>query len=309
MSNAVMPLAHYKETCDAIRQKTDSTNVIKSGDLPQEIEKVFNAGQLSVISQSEALKGSAQGEGVTIKDISSVEHNVPCKVKSKNLLNAMEIANYIAATDYVKDTENNSFTLRGAEGGQYLAGSGQLSLPNVNSNTIIEKGVKVKGGVKYTLSFDLLVMEQGAYNSNISVVIYTSDLGTIPAGIVEGTLGSTVRRSITFTPTTDESISVCFRINNNYVTLSNIQVEEGSIATEFASYIDDLSSVTVNVGETGKSVSANNEGIVEGIKSIYPSMTLTSDTEGVIITAEYIKDIDKAFEERLAEIEKALVNN
>ena len=200
-------------------------------------DEVYHAGQLDIISNAEALKGSASGSSVTIKDISPVEHNVSCIVEGKNLLNAMEIADYNASTDYVKDVENNAFTLRGNEGGQYLAGSGQLMLPYTNTENITQKGVKVKGGVKYTISFDLLIIEQGIYNSNISLIIYTSVLGTIPAGIVEGTLGTTVRRSITFTPTADDSISFCFRINNNYVTISNIQVEVGTTATDFTPYI------------------------------------------------------------------------
>ena len=258
-------------------------------------DEVYHAGQLDIISNAEALKGSASGSSVTIKDISPVEHNVSCIVERKNLLNAMEIASNNDSTDYVKDVENNAFTLRGNEGGQYLAGSGQLMLPYTNTENITQKGVKVKGGVKYTISFDLLIIEQGIYNSNISLLIYTSVLGTIPAGVVEGTLGTTVRRSITFTPTADDAIGFCFRINNNYVTISNIQVEVGTTATDFTPYIEDLSSVAVKVQEAGETFRANSDGTVEGIKSLYPTTTLIPDTEGVIISAEYIKDIDKAF--------------
>ena len=79
-------------------------------------------------------------------------------------------------------------------------------------------------------------------------------------------------------------------------TLTNVQLEIGSTVTDYEPY-----SCTEHT--------ANSDGTVEGIKSLYPNMTLLTDTEGVIVTAEYIKDIDKAFEERLAEIEKALVNN
>ena len=36
--------------------------------------------------------------------------------------------------------------------------------------------------------------------------------------------------------------------------------------------------------------SVNEDGTVDGVKSIYPSMTLSSDTEGVVIEAEYFVD-------------------
>ena len=41
---------------------------------------------------------------------------------------------------------------------------------------------------------------------------------------------------------------------------------------------------------------ANADGIVEGVRSIYPTMVLSADAN-VVISAEYIKDIDKAFNE------------
>ena len=36
----------------------------------------------------------------------------------------------------------------------------------------------------------------------------------------------------------------------------------------------------------------NADGTVEGVKSIYPSMTLLTDTSGVNIECEYIKDLN-----------------
>ena len=41
---AVMPFIDYVEACDAIRMKIDETDVIKSGELPQKIDKVYEAG-------------------------------------------------------------------------------------------------------------------------------------------------------------------------------------------------------------------------------------------------------------------------
>lgn len=47
MSNAVMPLSDYKNACDKIREKTESTDTIKSGDLADKIDEVYEAGKAS----------------------------------------------------------------------------------------------------------------------------------------------------------------------------------------------------------------------------------------------------------------------
>ena len=44
MSNAVMPLSDYKNACDKIREKTDSTDIIKSGELANKVNEVYEKG-------------------------------------------------------------------------------------------------------------------------------------------------------------------------------------------------------------------------------------------------------------------------
>ena len=75
-------------------------------------------------------------------------------------------------------------------------------------------------------------------------------------------------------------------------TLTNVQLEIGSTATEYEPYIEPIK------------YTANADGTVEGIKSLYPNMTLLTDTEGVIVTAEYDRDINKA----IAALEAAILN-
>ena len=43
--NAVMPLDDYVSACDNIREKTETTEAIKSGELPKKINDVYEAGQ------------------------------------------------------------------------------------------------------------------------------------------------------------------------------------------------------------------------------------------------------------------------
>lgn len=44
---AVMPIADYTAACDTIREKTGSTEVIKSGEMPSAIDEVYAAGEQS----------------------------------------------------------------------------------------------------------------------------------------------------------------------------------------------------------------------------------------------------------------------
>lgn len=62
------------------------------------------------------------------------------------------------------------------------------------------------------------------------------------------------------------------------------QLEVGSTATEYEPYIEPVTYIP------------NADGTVEGVTSLYPSTTLLTDTAGVIVDAEYNRDINKAFE-------------
>ena len=42
---AVMPLNEYVSACDKIREKTETTDLIKSGELPEKIDEVYEAGK------------------------------------------------------------------------------------------------------------------------------------------------------------------------------------------------------------------------------------------------------------------------
>ncbi len=92
-------------------------------------------------------------------------------------------------------------------------------------------------------------------------------------------------------------------------TISDIQVEVGRKATVFEPYVP----VTTHT--------PSQDGSIAGMRSVSPSMTLLSDTPGVVITAKYNADTERyiannyvpksdvaSLESRIAELEKAAVN-
>ena len=80
--------------------------------------------------------------------------------------------------------------------------------------------------------------------------------------------------------------------NGVTATISDIQIELGSTATEYEPYTE-YDAYTVNA-----------DGSVDGVRSVYPSMTFIPDTEGVTLDVEYNRDINKAF----AQLQAALIS-
>ena len=83
--------------------------------------------------------------------------------------------------------------------------------------------------------------------------------------------------------------------------ISNIQIEEGVVATEYEPYYDPTA-VTLTrygVGDTDnlKTYTPILDGTVNGVTSLYPTTTLLCDTEGVTIDVEYNKDANKVIAE------------
>lgn len=77
------------------------------------------------------------------------------------------------------------------------------------------------------------------------------------------------------------------------LTFSNIQLELGTTVTEYEPY-----------KECAEHTSTE-DGVVNGVTSLYPVTTLMTDTEGVLIDCEYNRDINKAF----AALEAAIATN
>lgn len=363
----------------------------------ENVPKVFNAGQLSVISQSEALKGFASGSSVTIKDISPVEHDVPCKVGSKNLLNSAMLleakgwtetdsvysgsignlyeafntsqkplfADFEPNTQYTLTFKGNSakehsygtlgFVFKHSDGTNksvYMTSATEtaytltsevgksvigLYVSYGESDTAYLREIQLKKGstaTAYTPYVDLSTVKvqrlgknlcnTGTATFTIGIKIelptplpaktpfvfssifesdYTGSSNLIQFNYTDGTSCSNADMASWNTKKPTERQS-CTRANGlpkdlksisfyagygwgnsgGYTgTLTNVQLEIGSTATEYEPYIEPIE------------YTANADGTVEGVKSLYPTTTLMTDTEGVNISAEYIKDIDKAF--------------
>ena len=214
--------------------------------IAQNQEKVHYAGQLSVIKDNENLKGTASGTAVSINDASPVQHDVKISVSSKNILDAKTLASYNNGTEYVADGE--SFTLRGNAGDVNGAASGQLMIPYCSASNIAQNGFDVEVGATYTVSFNAQILEVGNNGNGIAVLIYYTGGSTVSVlytALVTITENTNNRYSFKFTPTKNFKHAINFRVNNNLMTISNIQIEKSSTDTPFTPYLVDTSAIGV----------------------------------------------------------------
>lgn len=144
----------------------------------------------------------------------------------------------------------------------------------------------------YGLAFPIKVLPSTKYaftrnvvNGNVAVIYYDS----------EGAYIKHVAISSTFT--TPENCEVAVVVFHPVTAkepfeIHRCQIEVGATKTDYEPYIEP----TI--------YPINNDGSADGVKSIYPNTTLCSDTPGVLIDAEYNKDLNKAF----AELQQAIIS-
>ena len=241
----------------------------------ENVPKVFNAGQLSVISNAEALKGSASGTDIiTIADTSPVEHELSVQIASDTV------------------TDLSAVTLR-----RYGKNLSDLGTFEINRSKNFDLPYVLPAGT-YTVSGIL----DTTYPKDYALIQfqYTDDTWYNQCGFNIAGEGRKHAYAYLSKPVKRLSIHAgpgYAASAGHTATYTDFMIERGSTATDYEPYIEPVE------------CTANADGTVEGVKSLYPNMTLISNLQGVIITANYIKDIDKTFEERLAELEAAIVNN
>lgn len=233
-----------------------------------------------------ALKGTAIGEAVSMKDVSPLEHSIVVELKSDTITDFSSVT--------LKKYGKNLLDLTSLIGKSVTANGGTLSCG-------ADGGISGSGTVSGYVGFDpfRLYLPKGKYIlsasgtfSNISCAIILNDEnGKVlqEAGVVSSGGGFSFN---TENYPSFAYITVTIKRNNN-VALSGtayFQIELGTKATEY---------------EPFKEPETYN-GTVESVPSLYPTTTLLTDTAGVTITAEYNRDLNKAFENLKEELKAEL---
>lgn len=250
----------------------------------ENVPKVYEAGKSSINQEvSNALKGNASGSIVALKDVSPIEHNLKVKISGVDNPEAVKITEQgknLIPYPYQESTKTENgvtFTDNG-DGSVTLSGTATaearfyLRLCNSADEYInVGKEAFLSGCPKGAYANGVLM--EGSFISKTSGSAYWSgDYGNgydVPTDMLLSHLYIGAMAGFTF----------------DNVTIYP-QLELGTL-TEYELYRE-----------------PTEYAYGEEIKSISPSTTLMTDTEGAVISVEYNKDINKAF----AELQKAIIS-
>lgn len=169
----------------------------------------------------------------------------------------------IAKGNLTSDTHVNSYN------------HGWYNFSNRTSTTL-------KSGDVVTISADYTILELAEGRTNgqpVGIYLYGAKSNSATS-TVRPALNQTVRIYCTYTIAVDGDYYPIITLNSNKVRIENIQIEIGSTATSYEPFKEPTT------------YQSTADGIVNGITSIAPNMTLLTDAEGVVINANYYKDPD-----------------
>lgn len=230
---------------------------------------------------SGALKKRKSGESILIDDISPINHCIDVKLKNKNLF----------------DINNNSCYI------SYLSHTDADIVKNGSINPVFYID-ELTIGETYTISYHTET-EYNITDGQLLCCLSTSN-AEYPNGRFNQMLGngkSLYDIVITFIAPAEKIYFLGSVIKE---TISNFQIELGSTATKFTPHIRNFSTVKVIKANNDETVKEEHvsllDGTVENVTSIYPSTSLTTDTEGIIIDCTYNRDINKVIDKMISEI-------
>lgn len=213
-------------------------------------------------SFANALKGSASGEAVRLTDVSPIEHEIKIKLTAES--------NY---------SDFSGVTLKRC--GRNLVdisdGNSAASANTVDITESCPRGINIvvsaylARSVNQPCRLRIDYVVDGKTNYLFGEMMYSSGIN-----IVKGTIPiSATQVNLTFQKLINSEGDIYWK---------NVQLEIGDSATDYRAFQQ-------------QNYIANADGTVPGVTSISDDITLMTDTAGVIINAEYNRDINKAFAE------------
>ncbi len=232
-------------------------------------------------SFSGALYGSASGEAVRLTDVSPIEHEIKIKLTAESNhsdFSGVTLKRYGKnLLPYPYKNTNIDYTFNGinykvkSDGTVVLNGTANEQSYFILAGLVLNKGVYYLSGCP-----------SGGQGSTYSIYFQYDNFSYYKADY-----GSGVKIDIN----EKKNCAVAINIGKN-TAVSNLifkpMLEVGSKLTDFEER------------RTAVAYTPAVDGTVTGVTSISPDMTFLSDTDGIIINAEYNKDLNKAISELYA---------
>ena len=191
----------------------------------------------------------------------------------------------------------NSFNSTWGSVGNHL-GEECFIYKNKYPSTVTTDFTFMKGEFLENTQYTITLEATYAYNSTteysmpILAVVYTDG---VTAGI-QTKLNSTKYTKLRLTTAANKTVSHIFLQNFSsgctvYVK-TNAQIEVGTVPTAYEPYVE-------------QTETANAEGIVKGLTSISPNMTLKSNTDGISISCKYFSEENSATYEKYKQLNES----
>lgn len=219
-----------------------------------------------------AIKGNLYGAAVRADDVSPVEHKIACRLTS--------------------DTINDFSTVTVSQYGKNLFDTTELSVSKVHNGYFVDDensrwydflAIDTLPEI-FTISTTIICDDYGrtdGFDTSLRLYYFDSEKTQIFLKVGSVATAEKPQSTIIFDkaeiPDGTKYIGIRIRINSAGHT-ANSQIELGPIVTAFEPYKEPITT------------QANTDGIVEGITSLSPNMTLLTDTAGIVINCEYNRD-------------------
>ena len=273
------------EQLEALKGEKGEAGIIEN------IDQIFNplsenaqSGKALSETFAASIKKYVSGNSIIINDISSVPHSIKISLQNKNLfnLNAMMITSNWKTDGSLSVNGYWNFPI--------------LGLKKYTSYTL-SMTKNAWSGVENNGFYVSLRNDIGRFNEETSICHGSGTDGYCKSQVTiksneDGLL------YLSFYNPTDERLSSFFE------KCSDIILAEGETPAEFTPFINDFSEINLTVISDLKSetIKASSNGIVENLISIYPNMTIITDSNAVVINCEYNVDTKKYIDNKIAEL-------
>lgn len=317
---AVMPLNDYVNTCDMIRQKTKGTSAIKSGDLPEKVGDVFNAGvdkgwedaygqgyeegwedgeaqgyvngkedgKIELLDESKYMHPTISGKIVSAKDVSTLDQNVDVKLTSDTItdfsgIKVKQIGKNLLRFPYQESNlTTDTFTIVTNDDGTILVNGSKSGTWSYYLGTGAPYKPELKAGVTYIVS--------GIDKSTQGNIIMT-----VKDTLANKNVYFSLNQPSGFKWEEHYQFTNMYILFNNGVVLDNCvikpQLEIGTVPTEYEPPTHDNNIITAT---------ANADGTVNGLPLRSPNVTFSTDNGDVTINYQYYRDIDTCIDNLIA---------
>lgn len=242
---------YYSGIAEKIREKAGTDATYKPSEMPSGIDKVYSAGQSSMVDESKLIPKTISGSYISVDDVSEIPHGVGCKVESVNLMGLNDV-----------DETRAGVTIKTIGGSLFLDGAIRAGYEiGTNTTRLWFKPILLPAGI-YTYTVQII----GA--GEITEAMLRTNDDALTRLYSEKVHSGSPMISRTFTLNEPTSVVGAMWLYNT--TYDNTEVRfwlnEGTTALPYTPYVKPEE---VSVTRTGK--------------NLLPSMTKTSTSGGVTV--------------------------